>query len=240
MLMLDKKSITFEMDSSDSDAEIINRITVIRRRKRRHYRQRINFELDDFPAHFRLTRSAVENLCADLAPYLEPRTCRSCAIDTRQQLLMALQFFGSGGFYRLVGLAHGISTQTMCSVMHRVTKAINNHVLPKVVCWPENPNNRANIATRFYDIGGFPSVFGCVDGTLIPIIRPSNFENAFVDRKGEHSINAVMVCGPDMQMVLRECEWTCIRSRCSSICSEFVEKKIGVGMKSIPKKRAPW
>lgn len=194
-----EEEITFEMDSSDSDAEIFNRITTIRRRKRRHYRQRINFDLDDFPVHFRLTRSAVENLHTNLAPYLEPKTARSCAFDTRQQLLMALQFFGSGGFYRLVGLAHGISTQATCTVIHRVTKAINDHVLPKVVCWPENPNDRADIARRFYDIAGFPSVFGCVDGTLIPIIRPSTFENAFVDRKGEHSINAVMVCGPEMQ-----------------------------------------
>ena len=110
---------------------------------------------------------------------------------------MALQYFGSGGFYRLVGLAHGISTQAMCS--HPSSDESIHHVLPKVVCWPENPNDRADIATRFYDKAGFSSVFGCIDGTLIQIIRPSTFENAFVDRKGEHSINAVMVCGPEMQ-----------------------------------------
>ncbi|MCP4486169.1 MAG: transposase family protein [Gammaproteobacteria bacterium] len=42
---------------------------------------------------------------------------------------------------------------------------------------------------------------GCIDGTLIPIIRPSLHEDQFVDRKGEHSLNAMMVCGPEMQIL---------------------------------------
>ena len=41
-----------------------------------------------------------------------------------------------------------------------------------------------------------PSVCGLVDGSLIGIKAPSNREYQFIDRHGNHSINAVFVCGP--------------------------------------------
>ncbi len=52
-------------------------------------------------------------------------------------------------------------------------------------------------ARRFYDFAKMPNVCGCVDGTLIPILAPSVNEPQFVDRHGNHSINCMMVSGPD-------------------------------------------
>lgn len=45
-------------------------------------------------------------------------------------------------------------------------------------------------------------MIGIVDETLIPIDAPTTHEPAFVDRKGGHSINCMMVCGSDYQFFL--------------------------------------
>jgi hypothetical protein len=42
-------------------------------------------------------------------------------------------------------------------------------------------------------MAAFPKVIGCIDGTHIQIKAPSTQEHAYVNRKNEHSINA-MVC----------------------------------------------
>ena len=45
------------------------------------------------------------------------------------------------------------------------------------------------ISQGFFNIGGFPNIIGCVDGSLIPIIRPVENEHIYVSRKGFHAIN---------------------------------------------------
>ena len=57
------------------------------------------------------------------------------------------------------------------------------------IYFPRNPG--AVISTRegFYNLAGFPKVLGAIDGSLVPIIAPSENEPVYVSRKGYHAIN---------------------------------------------------
>ncbi|KAI8433838.1 hypothetical protein MSG28_015792 [Choristoneura fumiferana] len=44
------------------------------------------------------------------------------------------------------------------------------------------------------------AVLGCVDGTLIPIIRPSQHEERYYCRKQFHSLNVQLICDANMQI----------------------------------------
>lgn len=46
-----------------------------------------------------------------------------------------------------------------------------------------------NIKTAFYNIAGMPNVIGCVDGTFIKVIKPSENMHEFICRKGFAAIN---------------------------------------------------
>ncbi|MCP3667396.1 MAG: transposase family protein [Gammaproteobacteria bacterium] len=72
--------------------------------------------------------------------------------------------------------------------------------MPQVLKWPSDLPELNGIRERFFNYAGFPDVCGCVDGTLIPIKAPSpqEIEPQFVDRKGRHSINCMVVCDPDL------------------------------------------
>ena len=73
-----------------------------------------------------------------------------------------------------------------------------------MVCWPENV---LIFSRQFLEIGGMPSVCGLIDGTLINISTPMDNEEQFVDRKGNHSLNVLLVCGPDYQFVFCNSSW---------------------------------
>lgn len=40
---------------------------------------------------------------------------------------------------------------------------------------------------------GFPGVIGCIDGTHVAIVRPTEHEEAYFNRKLYHSLNVMIV-----------------------------------------------
>lgn len=78
--------------------------------------------------------------------------------------------------------------------MHEVVATVNGKILPLRVRWPRNVTE---VMRKFYDLGQMPLVCGCVDGTLSEVDAPSDNEMNLVDRHGNHSINVILVCGPD-------------------------------------------
>lgn len=89
---------------------------------------------------------------------------------------------------------HGIRKSTVCRTMNRVLDAVVNYVASKVIGWPVDCTT---LAFQFMEIGGFPSVCGAIDGTLIKIDSLTDHEEQYVDRHGNHSLNVMCVCGPD-------------------------------------------
>lgn len=53
----------------------------------------------------------------------------------------------------------------------------------------------------------FPNVIGCIDGTHVRIVAPSTDENAYVNRKGFHSINVQAVCDHDGRFTNINASW---------------------------------
>jgi len=126
------------------------------------------------------------------------------ALSPKQQLLMALHCMGNGSQYHEISDMHGILKATVCRVLKRVVNSVVDVMFQHIVKWPENMDN---IVFEFMRKGGFPSVAGCADGTLININAPYVNEAAFVDRHGKHSINSLMVCGPDHSFYFVSARW---------------------------------
>ena len=131
-------------------------------------------------------------------------TTKNKCLSPRKQLLVALHWMGNGSQYHGISDMHGISKATVCRCVHRVTDAIVELLLPKVICWPDDPSA---LALKFFQKGGFPNVVGCADGTLVNIDAPHQNEAAYVDRYGNHSLNVLMICGPDHEILFVNASW---------------------------------
>jgi len=179
---------------SDSDVEDMQ----VERRER-VFKQRINFYLDEneHKERFRIDNNMVNYVLSRINDRIQHSTKRNFTLDSRQQLLLCLRFLSSNGFYHLTGDAHGLHKSTVCRVIQSVVRAINDTIFNEVVKFPVNENT----AQKFFAIANMPSVCGLIDGSLIKIQSPKEHEHQFVDRFGDHSINAMFVCGPNLEFL---------------------------------------
>lgn len=161
----------------------------------RHLRDRFNpleeYHAEDFRMRFRLRKESVVDLVEFMETDLEHQTRRGLPLSPMQQVLIALRFYATGSFEKVIGDLFGVSVFAACTVIHKVARVIakrKGHFL-------SFPVNLSDTKRKFYEIAHFPGVVGAIDCTHIRIICPDK-ENAmaFINRKLFYSINVQAVC----------------------------------------------
>ncbi|XP_036322465.1 putative nuclease HARBI1 [Rhagoletis pomonella] len=51
-----------------------------------------------------------------------------------------------------------------------------------------------------------PGVIGCIDGTHIGLQKPTQNEHMFFNKKGSHSLNAMIICDHTYKIVAINCQ----------------------------------
>lgn len=143
---------------------------------------------------FRLRPHEAEFVLTFIGRDLKHKTDKNKALSPQQQLLTALHWLSNGAQYHCTGDMHGLSKATVCRSLKRVVLAMLHRMLNRFVRWP---NDCSGISQQFMEHGGFPMVCGAVDGSIVNILAPRMYEEQFVDRHGKHSLNCMMVSGPD-------------------------------------------
>lgn len=81
----------------------------------------------------------------------------------------------------------------------KYTNLIVNHLAAKYIRFQQTADEMAQTKARFLDKYNIPGVIGIIDGTHVAISAVNHHvENAFVNRKGLHSINVQIVCDDRM------------------------------------------
>ena len=80
-----------------------------------------------------------------------------------QQVLIALRFYATGIFQKVIGDLFGVSAFAACTVIHKVSRAIAKQK-GQLLSFPEN---LADTKRKFYDVAHFPDVIGAIDRTHI-------------------------------------------------------------------------
>lgn len=149
---------TSSSSSSEDESESNNNIISSRKRV---IRPRINFNfmlVSSFKERFRVAPTTVENILNVIGPLIRHRTSKNHALDSKQQLLIALHFFGSGSQYHCIGDMHGVHASTVCRIINRVSRAIITTMFDRHVCWPTT--DVFLVPFGFSLIAGFPRIGG--------------------------------------------------------------------------------
>ena len=154
----------------------------------------------------RFPRIAVEQLHEMLRGDIEHPTARSNAVPAETQLLAALQFFATGSFQWMVGRSCGLSQSSVSLAISSVTNALVKRA-SQFITFPTDQHTLLANKLAFHAAGGFPNVIGAIDCTHIAIKSPSANEEAYVDRKGVHTINVQAVCNADMKLLNVVVKW---------------------------------
>lgn len=83
----------------------------------------------------------------------------------------------------------------------KYSRIISDHLAPIYIRFPQNAYERSVAKTRFFQKYRFPGVLGVVDGTHVAITAVSKLvENAYINRRGYHSVNTQIVCDADFSI----------------------------------------
>ena len=154
----------------------------------------------------RLSRDAVEELTALLYDDMERQTRRSNALTVENQVMCGLQFLSSGSFQWMVGRSCALSQPSASRAVAVVTESLCRRA-GEYIRFPTNPHELTATKQAFHGMAGFPNVIGAIDGTHIAIKSPKENEEAFVNRKGVHTINVQAVCDAKMKILDVVSKW---------------------------------
>ena len=73
--------------------------------------------------------------------------------------------------------------------------------------FPRDGQEQRSIKQGFYDMSNFPNCLGAVDGTLVPILAPSEDEHLYITRKGFHALNVQVVCDANNEFLNIVTKW---------------------------------
>jgi hypothetical protein len=97
------------------------------------------------------------NLCREIEPHLKPNESFVLAqVDGKKQVAIAIYLLGSSAEYRTIENLFGVSTSTVCKVVHVVCEVIAENLLEKYVSFPTGSNLK-HVIQGYAGIWGFPN-----------------------------------------------------------------------------------
>lgn len=178
-------------------------------RRQRVFRDRYNpFDwMDDqyILENYRFDRESIFEITRKISAIIG-RSNRGHNISPLISVLTALKFFANGSSIRTIAEQFGVAKTTVASIIHSVARAISVEYRA-TINFADNQENLRERKSKFKEIAGFPNVIGAIDGTLIPIQRPSTNEHLYVCRKNFHAINLLAVCDADLIFLFVNCKY---------------------------------
>ncbi|KAJ1127355.1 hypothetical protein NDU88_005758 [Pleurodeles waltl] len=120
---------------------------------------------------YRLGRTTIQELCAQLEPELVSAIRHPTRIPPLVQVLSVPHFLASGSCQTTVAIASGMSQEMFSNVLSIVLSALLKHirsyiVLPQVEDLP-------TVKVDFYALGHIPNIIGAIDGTHVALVTPA-------------------------------------------------------------------
>ena len=112
------------------------------------------------------------------------------------QRCLTLNILSTGITFRKTGELLGISAATSQAVFWQTIEDLNKLAANFI----KFPTETIQISSEFYQLGHIPNIIGCIDGTLIPVLRPRENEHIYVCRKWFHALNVTIVNRADLSI----------------------------------------
>ncbi|KAF0746936.1 hypothetical protein AaE_007938 [Aphanomyces astaci] len=108
-----------------------------------------------------------------------------------KKVAIFLYFLGSTGGYRETAAAFGVSKSWSINIVHLFSSVLYK-MAKQWICMPSSASDWSVIERQFREKRGLPGVVGAIDGTLIDIQRPKDYDG-FYNRNGDPSLNVQAV-----------------------------------------------
>lgn len=148
-----------------------------------------NITLFRFVTVYRVNKEAFRYILNQIAHMLKG------SIPPNIQLAATLRFLAVGTFQGVIGrdIEVSLARTTVSKVIWNVINAIESVICPNWINLEMSSEEVAETKAHFYNKFEIPGVVGCIDGTHIPILKPTRDPSIFLNRKGFFSLNVMIV-----------------------------------------------
>lgn len=116
------------------------------------------------------------------------------------RILMFLWFMSSQDKYASIADRFGMSESTASCAIRNLLTFIHDNLLKRVIVWPTIAEQQ-EIKDMYNALKGFPGVVGMIDGTHIPITKPSERGVDYYNRKDFYSVILRAVVREDIRFI---------------------------------------
>lgn len=143
--------------------------------------------------YYRVNKVAFQYLLEVLTTHTQPAKSSSPFPHSKAERNIAL--FSEGGYQTGVGKDHDVSLAqpSFSKVLTEVLEIFEKHLCPKWIQVAKTAEEKRKIVQALYVRHGFPGVMGCIDGTHVRIIAPTENKHLYYNRKGNYSLNVMLV-----------------------------------------------
>ncbi|XP_054589578.2 uncharacterized protein [Nothobranchius furzeri] len=154
----------------------------------------MEFTDTDWRENFRMSRQSFAKLCGMMERVMEPSavTIRT-PVPTGMRVAMVLYKLASCAEYRLIANQFGVHKSTVKKMVYLFCHGMVDSVIKTLIRVP-TLEEACGIAQRFERAHSIPQIIGCVDGSHIPCLPPSDGYRDFINRKGWPSYVLQGVC----------------------------------------------
>ena len=142
-----------------------------------------------FVKRFRLSKDTFRFLLRELNLYEGIHITNS--IETTLKLAVTLDILAKGGEqseFQNDGLIN-MSQRKVTAIFNDVINIMEKKLCAKYIQFKVTDKTQAYFFSKYK----IPGVVGCISGTHIKIVRPQEDDSMYSNRKGEHSLNVMMV-----------------------------------------------
>ena len=158
--------------------------------------------------NFRMGKDAFDELVAILDPYIGPKTSPNYRrLSSTKKVAMVLYYLKDTGSLWMTANAFGVHQSTVSKTLKTVCEAINEILGPRLVQLPQSEEEMREKISGFEMLFGMVQVFGCIDGTHIPIKRPFSASQDYFNYKQFFSLNVQAICDSRGNFMDVECKW---------------------------------
>jgi len=142
------------------------------------------YDDEDWKKNFRMTRRSFNKLCGFMEGVMKPEVVTVRApIPLEMRVAIVLYKLASCAEYRVVANHFGVHKSTVMKMVYQFCKGMVTSAIHNFIKVPTT-DEAISIASRFKQKFNIPQIIGCIDGTHIPVLPPSDGYKDFVNRKG--------------------------------------------------------
>ncbi|XP_022126028.2 putative nuclease HARBI1 [Pieris rapae] len=161
--------------------------------------RRVNYmqtlEDAEFTFTFRLSKTVLEPLLAEIMPYVRVTSARNNGVTPFHQLLLTLRFYAMGTMLSTVADYVGVAKSTACRIVRDISSAI-------AMLYDKYVFMHMDGIEKFHRIAKFPKVVGVVDCMHVRIDSPRHdIGPEFRNSQGHFSLNVQAICDADLKIM---------------------------------------